>query len=150
MEKFITKKLEKFVSNVQNSIFASRFVRFRGKVSALNESTGEKMEFVIRRFALKCRKAYKYAYGKERTKRFLIQNINAFEHEHNQIVRWIENGGIKDNWTDYELSKARISAILKANRRLNRMNVTNNENVTSVLNEYINQRRFAKKYELST
>lgn len=147
MEKFITKKLEKFVSDVQNSIFADRF---RVKISTLNEGLGTATDVAVKFVIVKYRRTRKFVRGKVRTKRFLIGNINAFESEHNKIVYMIENGDVRDNWDEYLVCKRRVSAIIRANRRLNRMKVTNNENVCSIIHEHINQQRLAKKYELST
>lgn len=150
MEKFITKRLEKFVSDVQNHIFADRF---RGKVNAFNEKTMTVVDTTVKFIIVKYRKTSKYVRGKDRTKRFLMRNISAFEKEHYSIVDMIEFGDLRTNSEDrkkYAVCKSRISAILKANRRLNRMKLTNNENVTFALREHINQHRFAKKYELST
>lgn len=146
MEKFITKRLEKFVSDVQNPIFADRF---REKVSAFNDQAGKYSLKAVMGVVRTYRKTCKYVYGKERVKRFLIGNINSFEQDHNEIVNLIESGDVKENWEKYTGCKSRISAILRANRRLNSLKVTNNETVTSYLNEYINRRRFEKKYELT-
>lgn len=146
IEIFITKKLEKFVSTRQNLIFARIF---REKLPALNDKIGAKVENAIKRIVLLYRKYYKQATANTRTKLFLIENINAFENEHNKIVYLIESNCVKERWDEYLVIKSRISAILRANRRLNKLKITSNKAVQSYLNDYINQKRFAKKYELS-
>lgn len=147
MKNVITKKLEKFVSNVENHIFV---VRFRAKIDAFNENMFNNTDIVIKTVVTKYRKVYKYTYGKGRVKNFLINNINDFEKDHNYIVCVIENGDVKDNWERYSSCKNRISAILRANRRMNLMKVTDNKTVQSYLNERAHQRILLKKYELST
>ena len=147
MEKIITKRLEKFVSNAQNLIFADRF---RDKVNAFNEKFVDHTETAIKSIVLKYRKTSKYVAGKERTKRFLISNIGDFEREHISIVNMIEDHRVEDNWEKYLKCKNRISAILRANRRMTSLKATDNERVKSYLNEYITRRRFAKNYQLST
>ena len=146
IEKKLTNKLEKFVSNAQNPIFASRF---REKAKAFNELLLLGSETLIKRITMTYRKTYKYACGKERVKHFLINNIGTFEEEHTVIVNMIENHNVKDNWERYLQCKNRISAILRANRRMNLLKATDTKTVKSYLNEHITRRRFANKYELS-
>lgn len=145
MEKKLTKRLEKFVSNAQNHIFAGGL---RSKVSALNESVTDGLEKAVKNVTSGYRKVDKYVCGKGRTKRFLMESMGTFEKEHNFIVSMIESGDVKDNWDTYVKCKGRISAILRANRRLN--SLTDNTKVKSYVNEYITRRRFEKKYQLAT
>ncbi len=145
MEK-LTKRLEKFVSIAQNHIFADGF---RSTVNALNEKAADHAEMAIKSIVTTYRRTRKYVYGKDRTKRFLMSNISVFEREHNVIVDMIEHGNVKDNWATYLNCKNRISAILKANRRLNSSKFADSENVKSYLSEYITRRRLEKKYQLT-
>ena len=142
----ITKRLEKFVSNREYYIFARIF---RDKILSLNETVGSKLEYAVKRSFLAYTKAYKKLNANIRTKNFLINNIDAFEYEHNKIVQLIESNSVRERWDYYLLIKSRISAILRANRRLNKLKITNNRAVQSYLADYINQKRFVKKYELS-
>jgi len=147
MEKSITKRLEKFVSNAQNHIFASRF---RDKLKASELSLGIYVETGLKKVAIKYRKAYKFAWGKERVKKFLMNNISSFERDHQRIVNMIEYGDVKENFNSYLQCKNRISAVIKATRRLSSLKVTDNETITSYLNERINRKRFSSKFELAT
>ena len=147
IEKKLTNKLEKFVNAIQNPIFASRF---RDKLEARLLVAGTHMETGLRFVVNKYRKTYKFVYGKDRVKAFLINNLGAFETDHQKIVNWIENGDVEDNKESYVECKNRISAVLKATRRLNSLKVTDNEKITSYLNEYINRKRFSSRYKLAT
>ena len=147
IEKKLTNKLEKFVSAIQNPIFANRF---RDKLEARLLVAGTHMETGLRFVVNKYRKTYKFVYGKDRVKAFLINNLGAFEIDHQKIVNWIENGDVEDNKESYVECKNRISAVLKATRRLNSLKVTDNEKITSYLNEYINRKRFSSRYKLAT
>ena len=147
IEKKLTNKLEKFVNAIQNPIFASRF---RDKLEARLLVAGTHMETGLRFVVNKYRKTYKFVYGKDRVKAFLINNLGAFEIDHQKIVNWIENGDVEDNKESYVECKNRISAVLKATRRLNSLKVTDNEKITSYLNEYINRKRFSSRYKLAT
>lgn len=146
MEKFITKKLEKFVSIAQNHIFASRFLE---KARAFNGLVYRGTDTFIKGIVGTYRKTYKYAYGKQRIKGFLINNIDSFEREHVAIVSMIEDQNVKENWERYLQCKSRISAILRANRRMTSLKATDKNDVQSYINEYITHRRFAPKYELT-
>jgi hypothetical protein len=141
-EKILTKRIEKFVSNLKNPIFADRFL---GKLSAFNQGVGDGTEKAINCIVKTCRKVSKYTYGKDRIKRFLINNINDFEKDHNYIVDVIEVGDVKDNLERYLACKGRISAILRANRRMNLL--TDNTRMQSYINEYLTRQRFEKKYQ---
>ena len=147
MEKKLTNKLEKFVIAVQNPIFADRF---RVKLESKLLGVGTHLETSIKFVSNKYRKTCKFVYGKDRVKLFLINNIGAFERDHQQLVHWIESGNVNENKEAYVKCKNRISAILKATRRLNSLKVTDNERITAYLNEHINRKRFSKRYELAT
>lgn len=146
MKNVITKRLEKFVSNAQNHIFASRF---REKAGAFNELVLSGSDALIKSVVGTYRKTHKYVYGKQRIKNFLINNIGSFEREHIVIVNMIEDQNVKENWERYLQCKNRISAILRANRRMTSLKATDRKEVQSYLNEYITRRRFAPKYELT-
>jgi hypothetical protein len=147
MEKKLTNKLEKFVTTIQNPIFANRL---RVKLEEGFVGIGVCMEAGLKVVANKYRKTYKFVYGKDRVKTFLINNMGAFERDHQKIVSWIENGNVSDNKESYVECKNRISAVLKATRRLNSLKMTDNITITAYLNEHINRKRFSKKYELAT
>jgi hypothetical protein len=147
MEKKLTNKLEKFVIAVQNPIFADRF---RVKLESKLLGVGTHLKTSIRFVSNKYRKTYKFVYGKDRVKKFLISNMGSFERDHQQIVEWIESGNVSDNKKSYVECKNRISAVLRATRRLNSQKVTDNLTITAYLNEHINSKRFSKKYELAT
>jgi hypothetical protein len=73
IEKKLTNKLEKFVNAIQNPIFASRF---RDKLEARLLVAGTHMETGLRFVVNKYRKTYKFVYGKDRVKAFLINNLD--------------------------------------------------------------------------
>jgi hypothetical protein len=147
IEKKLTNKLEKFVSAIQNPIFANRFrSKLESSLSVTSSVIESSAKLVINRY----RKAYKFVYGKERVKRFLLDNIKDFEKDHQMLVSWIENGDVYENKSSYVKCKNRISAILKATRRLNSLKVADKHRIKSYLNEHINNKRFEKKYELAT
>ena len=149
MKKILTKRLEMFVSNAKNHIFASRF---REKANAFNEKINDRTGLAIKSVVTTYRKTYKYVYGKDRIKRFLIGNIGTFEREHITIVNMIEDKklypgmDLKENWDKYLKCKSRISAILRANRRMTSLKATDRKEVQSYLNEYIRRRRFEPKF----
>ncbi len=147
MKKIITKKLEKFVSNEQNPIFASRF---REKAQFINELVYRGADTILKGIVGTYRKTYKYAWGKQRVKSFLISNIDSFEREHIVIVNMIERQNVKENLERYLQCKSRISAILRANRRMTSLKATDKNDVQSYINEHITHRRFAPKYVLTT
>jgi|LakMenE01Jun11ns_1017448.scaffolds.fasta_scaffold9955040_2 hypothetical protein len=147
IEKKLTNKLEKFVNAIQNPIFASRF---RDKLEARLLVAGTHMETGLRFVVNKYRKTYKFVYGKDRVKAFLINNLGAFEIDHQKIVNWIENGDVEENKESYVECKNRISAVLRATRRLNSFKLADNITITAYLNEHINRKRFSSRYKLAT
>jgi hypothetical protein len=147
MEKNITKKLEMLVSNLQNPIFVNEF---RVKFYAFYEKVCDKTEIAVKRTTNIYRRTSKYVYGKGRIKRFLITNMDSFEKEHLSIVDMIERQKFEDRKQDYDKCKGRISAIIRANRRMSSLKGADKEKVKSYLGEYITRRRFEKKYELAT
>ena len=144
--KFITKGLEKFELLLQNSIFANRLRRdFTVIFYTLSDN--------LCLFAKKCRirllLAYKYINGKSRARRFLMDLLDAFSDEHSLLFTMIEFGDVDKNKERYLLCKLRISVLIRANRRFNAL-VQDNEYFKDLLTEYINKKRFQKKYELQS
>jgi hypothetical protein len=142
--KNITKKLEIFVSKIENHIFV---VKLMSKVSHLHNVNMEKTEVFLNFVVKKYRKLVKFVYGKERVREFFVNNIECFSHNHSVIVNMIENGDVNTNWEKYLICKNNISATLKANRKF-ASKITGSE-VKSYLNDYITKQRFVKKYELA-
>ena len=140
MENFITnttKLIEKFVSNVQNHTFASKF---KDKVIVFNDH----QEAFVKNVILFYGRAVKYSYGKIRVRNFLINNLESFEKEHKKIVLLIEGHSLQDNWDEYVRSKSHISAILRANRRMGLMKITDSEDIKSYISQHITRKRFEK------
>jgi len=141
---FTTKLLEKFVSDLQNDNFANRL---KEKAILLDKN----MEFAFKKVVLTYKKVVKYSNGKLRVKHFLIDNLDSFEREHKIIVNLIENHNVEAKWDEYTRSKSCISAILRANRRMGLLKITDNDEVKSYINQHICHRRFEnRRYKLAT
>ena len=141
----IIKSMEKFVSNLQNDTFASKFKENLIKFN-------DRLEMAVKFIILTRRRFYKYSDGTLRVKRFLIKNIRDFEKDHRMIVSLIDDRSLDDegNMERYLKCKNRVSATLKANRRIMSFKVMNNDEMKSYLNEYIFRKRFFNNYELAT
>lgn len=169
----ITKKIEMFVSNFENLTFVRKiknkftvlcnhydnnaFVKKLNVIGGIMvnymEIAGGYVLLFAKKIVLNYIRLDKYINGRRRVKAFLINNIASFEIEHKKIVGLIESRDIEEprNWESYLKCKSNVSAILKANRRMRAFNIlTDDEETKSYLNEYINHKRFSKKYELST
>ena len=137
--------MEKFVSNLQNDTFASKFRRMLMKFN-------DYLEMAVKFIILTRRRFDKYSNGMLRVKRFLMKNISDFEKDHRMIVSLIDDRSLDDegNMERYLRCKNRVSATLKANRRIMSFKVTNDDEMKSYLAEYIHRKRFSNTYELAT
>ena len=137
--------MEKFVSNLQNDTVASKFRRMLMKFN-------DYLEMAVKFIILTRRRFDKYSNGMLRVKRFLMKNISDFEKDHRMIVSLIDDRSLDDegNMERYLRCKNRVSATLKANRRIMSFKVTNDDEMKSYLAEYIHRKRFSNTYELAT
>ena len=75
--------------------------------------------------------------------------LDAFSKEHSMLFTMIEFGDVDANKERYLLCKLRISVLIRANRRFNAL-VKEDDYFKDLLTEYINKKRFEKKYELQS
>ena len=144
--KFITKWLEKFELKLQNSIFANRLKR---DFSLIFYTLVDNFCLFEKTCRVRLLLAYKYINGKPRARRFLMELLDAFSDEHSMLFTMIEFGDVDKNKERYLLCKLRISVLIRANRRFNTL-VQENEYFKDLLTEYINKKRFERKYELQS
>jgi hypothetical protein len=144
--KFITKGLEKFELLLQNSIFANRL---RRDFTVIFYTLSDNLFLFAKNCRIRLLLAYKYINGKSRARRFLMDLLDAFSDEHSLLFTMIEFGDVDKNKERYLLCKLRISVLIRANRRFNAL-VQDNEYFKDLLTEYINKKRFQKKYELQS
>lgn len=142
--KFITKWLEKFELLLQNSIFANRL---RKDFAIIFYTLSDNLFIFAKNCRIRLLLAYKYINGKARARVFLMNLLDAFSSEHSLLFTMIEFGDVEKNRERYLLCKLRISVLIRANRRFNAL-VDDNEYFNDLLTEYINKKRYQKKYEL--
>lgn len=144
--KFITKRLEKFELLLQNSIFANRLKR---DFVLIFYTLADKFLFFEKTCRIRIILLYKYLNGRLRTKTFLMNLLDSFSDEHSLLFTMIEFGDVGENKERYLLCKHRISVLIRANRRFNVL-MGKNEYLKDFLTEYINKKRFERKYELQS
>lgn len=144
--KFITKRLEKFELLLQNSIFVNRLKR---DFISIFYTLADKFFLFEKTCRVRIILLYKYLNGRARSRRFLMDLLDSFSDEHSLLFTMIEFGDVDKNRERYLLCKHRISILIRANRRFNVL-IEKNEFLKDLLIEYINKKRFERKYELQS